>query len=132
MRDNAGGVGGDGLIGRKTAVGNGRNTNGTFGTGNPGGPGRPRRSVERAYLAALAEAVPLSDWRAIVQKAVADAKAGNPRAREWLSKYLVGDDPLALVELADELARLKADLGVGDENGGVAARTGEPAADGPG
>jgi hypothetical protein len=88
--------------------------------------------VERAYLSALVEAVPLSDWRAIVQKAVADAKVGNPKAREWLSKYLLGDDPLALVELADELARLKADLGVGDETGGARARTGETAADGSG
>jgi hypothetical protein len=88
--------------------------------------------VEREYLAAFADAVPLSDWRAIIQKAVADAKGGGAKAREWLSKYLVGDDPLALVELADELARLKADLGVGDETGGVPARTGNPAADGAG
>jgi hypothetical protein len=108
---------------------NGRNSNGTFGHGNPGGPGRPRRGVEREYLAAFAAAVPLADWQAIIQKAVAEAKGGNARAREWLSKYLVGEDPLVLAELADELARLKADLGVGDETGGVPARTGEPAAD---
>jgi hypothetical protein len=88
--------------------------------------------VEREYLSALVDAVPLAEWRAIVEKAVADAKAGNPKAREWLSKYLVGDDPLVLVELADELARLKSELGVGDESGCGPARTGDPAANGSG
>ena len=109
-----------------------RKTNGTFAPGNPGGPGRPRRAVERQYLAAFAEAVSPSDWRAIIGKAVADAKAGDAKARDWLSKYLVGDEPLALVELADELARLKAELGVGDETGCDPARTGAPAANGTG
>jgi len=113
-------------------VANGRNLNGTFGTGNPGGPGRPRRGVERQYLAAFAEAVSPSDWRAIIQKAAADAKAGDAKARDWLSKYLVGDEPLALVELAEELQRLKSELGVGDETGGDAAGAGEPTANGSG
>src|SRR5262245_28381408 len=67
-RDNAGGVGNYRLIGEETAVGNDRNSNGTFAPGNPGGPGRPRRATERQYLAAFAEAVPLSDWRAIIQR----------------------------------------------------------------
>ncbi len=71
--------------------------------------------MERQYLAAFAEAVSPSDWRAIIGKAVADAKAGDAKARDWLSKYLVGDEPLALVELAEELQRLKSELGVGDE-----------------
>jgi hypothetical protein len=88
--------------------------------------------VERQYLAAFAEAVSPSDWRAIIQRAVADAKAGDAKARDWLSKYLVGDEPLALVDLADELAQLKSELGVGNEGGDVAARTGEPAANGTG
>jgi hypothetical protein len=125
-------VGKDRLIGKETAIQNGRNPNGTFGPGNPGGPGRPRRGVEREYLSALVEAVPLADWRAIVGKAVADAKAGNPRAREWLAKYLLGDDPLALIEMADELARLKSALGVDDESCCASARTGRAAAGGPG
>jgi len=109
-----------------------RNTNGTFAPGNPGGPGRPRRGVERQYLEAFAGAVTLDDWRAIIQRAVADAKAGDAKARDWLSKYLVGDEPLALVELTEELQRLKSELGVGEETGGVPARTGEPAANGSG
>ena len=109
-----------------------RNTNGTFAPGNPGGPGRPRRGVERQYLATFAAAVTLDDWRAIIGKAVADAKAGDAKARDWLSKYLVGDEPLALVELTEELQRLKSELGVGDETGGDAAGVGEPTANGSG
>jgi hypothetical protein len=88
--------------------------------------------VERRYLAAFAEAVTPADWRVIIERAVADARRGDPRARDWLSKYLVGDEPLAVVELAEELQRLKSELGVGDETGGVPARTGEPAANGTG
>src|SRR5437016_5305664 len=109
-----------------------RNTNGTFAPGNPGGPGRPRRGVERQYLAAFAEAVSLDDWREVVGKAVTDAKAGNAKARDWLSKYLLGDEPLALVELTEELQRLKSELGVGNEGGDVAAGVGEPTANGAG
>jgi hypothetical protein len=88
--------------------------------------------VEREYLSALVEAVPLPDWRVIVQKAVADAKGGNAKAREWLSKYLLGDDPLALVELREDFERFKSEVGVGDDSGFDPARVGRPAADGPG
>jgi hypothetical protein len=80
--------------------------NGTFAKGNAGGPGRPRRAKERDYLQALTDVVGLEDWRAIVQKAVDTAKAGDHRAREWLAKYLVGDDPLAVLDLAEELEAL--------------------------
>ena len=111
---------------------NDRNLNGTFAPGNAGGPGRPRRSVEREYLAALVEAVSPADWRAIVARAVADAKGGNPKAREWLSKHLLGDDPFALVALAGELQRLKSQLGVGDDGGRDPAGTGQPRANGAG
>jgi hypothetical protein len=88
--------------------------------------------VERDYLSALVEAVTLSDWRAIVERAVAQAQAGNPKARDWLSKYLLGDDPFALVALADELQRLKSQLGVGDDGGRDSSGTGQPRANGAG
>jgi hypothetical protein len=81
----------------------GRGERGRFAAGNPGGPGRPRRVTERKYLRALVGAVPLKDWREIVRRAVTDAKAGDGQARNWLSKLLCGDDPLALVELVEEL-----------------------------
>jgi hypothetical protein len=63
----------------------GRNSNGTFAAGNPGGPGRPRRTVEREYLAALADVASLEAWREISQRAVEDAKSNNAQARSWLS-----------------------------------------------
>ena len=76
---------------------------GSFKPGHPGGPGRPRRETERQYLSALTAAVTLTDWRGIVKRAVADAKAGDAQARNWLGKHLCGDNPLALVELVEEL-----------------------------
>ncbi|HMF13227.1 MAG TPA: hypothetical protein VKE94_13010 [Gemmataceae bacterium] len=68
----------------------GRTSNGRFAVGNPGGPGRPRRAIELDYLAVLAEVVPLATWRAICLRAVADAKKGDAKAREWIAKYLLG------------------------------------------
>jgi hypothetical protein len=83
---------------------NGRNSDGTFAAGNPGGSGRPRRAVEREYLAALADVASLEAWREICQRAVEDAKQGNPKARAWLSNFLLGPEPLRPLDLAaDEL-----------------------------
>lgn len=39
-------------------------------------------------------------WRAVCERAAAAAEAGDYRAREWLSKYLVGDAKSADVEAA--------------------------------
>jgi hypothetical protein len=72
-----------------TAV-RGRLPDGRFGPGNPGGPGRKPRATEAAYLRAMGDAVSLDDWRAITQRAVADAKRGDSAARTWLSAYLLG------------------------------------------
>ena len=63
--------------------------NGTFAAGHKGGPGRPRRETEREYLDCLVGAVSLSAWRKVIAKAVADAKAGDTKAREWLGRYLL-------------------------------------------
>jgi hypothetical protein len=84
------------------------------------GPGRPRRETERKYLRALAAVVKLTDWRGIVKKAVADAKAGDAQARNWLSKHLCGDDPLALAELVEELHAELERLRHGNANAGAA------------
>jgi hypothetical protein len=75
------------------ANGNGRDSGGRFTPGNPGGPGRPRREVERAYLDAVVAAVSIQDLTEIVEKAKADAKAGDGVARAWLSKVLGIDAP---------------------------------------
>jgi len=77
-----------------------RDENGRFTPGNSGGPGRPRRTVEHDYLAVLGDTVSLEDWQKVVEQAVAHAKSGNARARDWVTKYLLGNDPPQLVELA--------------------------------
>ena len=78
----------------------GRDGNGKFAKGNPGGPGRPRRAIESQYLATLADAVGLDDWQEIVVRAIEDAKAGDKAAREWIAKYVLGNEPMTLVKLA--------------------------------
>lgn len=79
-----------------------RNDNGKFAEGNSAavGHGRPRRAVELTYLRALADVVTVEDWKKIVEKARADAVAGDAKAREWIASYLLGRTPLSLFELA--------------------------------
>ena len=91
-----------------------RRQNGRFAEGNPGGPGRPRRLVEREYLACLSDRVSLADWGAIVDRAVKDAKAGNARAREWLTRYLLGEPTTQSLTLTELVTREA--LGVEVEN----------------
>ena len=79
---------------------------GRFLPGNPGGPGRPRRAIEADYLAALSEAVPMESWRAIIAKAVEQARDGDAKAREWLSNHLVGKptgDALSSLSIVEEM-----------------------------
>jgi hypothetical protein len=61
-----------------------------FVQGNAGGPGRPRRRAGDR-LAAIDAGVTAEVWRRIVARAVADALAGDPRARALLSRYLIGE-----------------------------------------
>jgi hypothetical protein len=85
-------------------MGQPRDGQGRFAVGNPGGPGRPRRAVERDYLTVLSDAVSRDDWRCVVQAAVESAKQGDAKARDWLTRYLIGDDPLTLTDLAADEA----------------------------
>ena len=78
----------------------GRDDKGQFSTGNNYGQGRPPRAVERDYLAALSERLSLADWRSIVDRAVKDARSGDARARDWLSRYALGAEPMRLTDLA--------------------------------
>jgi hypothetical protein len=98
---------GDRLVGRKTAM---RNTNGTFALGNPGGPGRPRRQIEKEYCDALLACVSIEEWKRIVCRAVEDAIDGDHKAREWIGRLLIGDEPIALAEVVEEIEHLKAVL----------------------
>ena len=67
-----------------------RDEKGHFIKGNGGGPGRPKRPKEEKYWRILLTSVSTDDWRAIVAKAVEQAKRGDSIARKWLADYLIG------------------------------------------
>jgi hypothetical protein len=69
-----------------------RDNNGRFTKGNSGGQGRPPRSTELDYLASLSEGVPKQLWMEIIHEAVARAKSGDAKARDWISRYLLPRD----------------------------------------
>ncbi len=71
---------------------NSRNPDGTFAKGGPGGPGRPPRLVERHFLQVFSDSVSLEDWRKVVESAVQNAVKGDAKARDWLGRYLLGND----------------------------------------
>lgn len=63
----------------------------TFEKGQSGNPkGRPKRLIEEKFLKKISSSVTITEWREIIKKAVDQAKRGDPRARQWLSEYLVG------------------------------------------
>ena len=69
-----------------------RNSRGQFVEGNKAGTGRPSRAIELDYLRTLSDTITLDDWRGICSKAVEDAKSGNSKARDWVTKYVMGND----------------------------------------
>jgi hypothetical protein len=93
-----------------------RDDRGRFAPGNAGGPGRPRRRTEADYLVTLSDGVSPDAWSQIVERAVIDAIAGDAKARDWLSRYLLptptaGSSPLheAAVEAISGVDRVQAD-----------------------
>ena len=67
-----------------------RDENGRFVKGHNGGPGRPKKEREEKYLDITMTACTFDDWKAIIKKAVDQAKRGDATARKWLGDYLVG------------------------------------------
>lgn len=67
-----------------------RDRGGKFTKGNSGGPGRPKKEREEKFLEITLNACTYKDWRAIIKKAVEQAKRGNPQARKFLADYLIG------------------------------------------
>lgn len=104
-----------------------RDTKGRWkpGTRTPNPKGRPSKPIEMHYLRAVRDLCTPDDWRRIVQTAVSCAIDGDAKARDWLSRYLVGADggtgqganlvALAALELTghhpvvDKLAEARAD-----------------------
>jgi hypothetical protein len=67
-----------------------RNNKGQFVQGNGGGPGRPKKAKEERYYAILITTCTDKDWKAIIERAISDAKKGDTSARKWLADYLIG------------------------------------------
>ena len=67
-----------------------RDGNGRFAAGNSGGPGRPKRHIEVEYITSMLSVCTLSEWEDIVRTAVAAAKKGDHKAREWLTSHVIG------------------------------------------
>jgi ribosomal 50S subunit-associated protein YjgA (DUF615 family) len=57
--------------------------------------------ARRAYLRAMYEAVSVEDWRAILQQSVAEARAGDKRAIQFIAKYLLPSDLELIVKFPD-------------------------------
>ena len=81
-------------------INNCRDPSGKFAPGNPGGPGRPKRATEHRYVQGVVEGVPPERWAKIVERAAADAEAGDATARAWLTRILCGITPPTPKELA--------------------------------
>jgi hypothetical protein len=64
------------------------------------------KKVSNDYLQAMGEVVSLEDWRDIVRQAVQDASDGDAKAREWLSKYLLGKSTLPASTLGNLLQEI--------------------------
>ena len=79
-----------------------RDEHGKFAPGNRGGPGRPPAAKETKYLRAMGSVVTVDDWVEITLRAVEDAKDGNYRARDWLSKYIVGPPQVGFDAVMEE------------------------------
>ena len=68
-----------------------RDANGKFIKGQSGNPaGRPKKEREERFYEVAITAVSFTDWREIIEKAVAQAKRGDPTARKFLADYLMG------------------------------------------
>jgi hypothetical protein len=68
-----------------------RDEKGQFEKGNSGGPGRPKRPTEIAFMRTLVEECDLEKWRSIIASTIKAAEDGDPRARDFLAKYLLGE-----------------------------------------
>ncbi len=74
-----------------------------------------QRQTESAYMAVVMRVCGLEVWQAVVQKAVDDAQQGDAKARDWLTRYLLGE-PSARLK-APRPTRVIAEQELGEEDG---------------
>ena len=78
------------------------------------GHGRPRKPAPE-YLAAVAEELSLDDWRAIIKSAIADAKNGDHRSREWVTRLFLDAQKLEAEIRSKDLMATMSDSWLKDE-----------------
>lgn len=74
------------------------------------------RPVERDYITILADLITPDTWRDVVRETVELAKKGDSKAREWITRFVLGKNPDSLSALA-----MKEGLGIQVEDEIVAA-----------
>ena len=77
-------------------------------TGNPGGQKKGNKSAR--YWAITQNTCTLKDWRAIITKAIEQAKGGDKHARAWLADRLIGSVTAKLKTTIDVGETLNEDL----------------------
>lgn len=58
------------------------------------------RPIERDYLKTFADRITPAEWGDICDAAITAAKAGDAKAREWITRLVLGSDPMQLSGLA--------------------------------
>ena len=89
-----------------------RDSSGHYALGTRGGPGRPTLKRETEYLRVMTDECTVEQWRDITRKAVTQAiEDGNWRARDWLTKYLIGPAITAVqTQIVESVDPLTGDL----------------------
>jgi hypothetical protein len=58
------------------------------------------RPIERDYLKTFADRITPAEWGAICDAALTAAKEGDAKAREWITRLVLGSEPMQLSALA--------------------------------
>ncbi len=74
----------------------GQSSSTKFKKGNPGGPGRPK-SVNTDYAKLIRDCLTPTAAFEIIDRAIADAKSGDARARAWLFSHVVAPIPKTIL-----------------------------------
>ena len=92
-----------------TPIADGRDSQGRFAPGNPGGPGNPHAAQVSRLRSALLAAVSEEDIRAVTEKLIELAKAGDVRAiKEVFDRTLGKPQEADFIERIEQLEELLA------------------------